>query len=118
MAQAIIPTLENNNLSRWQQFLQSAFIPEFLGQEQHLKSTWVKKFIHPNDSHLGGWHLEVEFDDHRDCQTIYPSWWKKRIAYVRVSKKLFEAKPHSVDVFCQYSRHLNQANSVRVRIAR
>ncbi len=113
-----MPTLANRNLSGWQQFLRYSFVPEFWGQKRHLKSAWVKKFIHPADSGRMGWYLEVEFDSHRDCQTIYPGWWKKRVASVRVSKRLFDAQPHSVQVFCQYSRHLNQANSVRVRIAR
>jgi hypothetical protein len=112
-----VPTLENRNLSGLQQFLRYSFVPEFLGQKHHLKSARVTKFIRPGDYHLLGWYLEVEFDSHQDCQTVYPSWWKKRVAYVRVSKRLFDAKPHSVDVFCQYSRHNNQKNSVRVRIA-
>lgn len=113
-----IPTLENRQLSSWQQFLRYTFVPEFLGQKHHLRSASVKKFLKPGEHNLLGWYLKVEFDTEQDCQAVYPHWWKKRVAYVKVSKQLFMARPFSVDIFCQYSRHLNEQDSVMVKIAR
>jgi hypothetical protein len=97
-------------------------MPEYLFRRVHLRSAFVRDQLTPSQSFRQGvglgYFLKVEFDNHADSQTLYPRGWQKRVGYVRVSKLLFTKEPHSVDIFCQYSRLLNTTISVRCWIAR
>ena len=122
MAQMKVPTIENRQLNEWQKFCRTTLLPSFAFQPWHHRFAMVTERINPSDAgNYGlrtGWYFRVKLDDGRDCQTFYPPWWKTRYGFVKVSKLLFNARPSTVDIFCQYSRHANSEDSVRIRIAR
>lgn len=68
---------------------------------------------------LPGYYVEVRLNWYEDMQTHYPSWWKERRGFVRISRRLFRQQfLFDVRVFYQYHRHYNGTRDVRLRIAR
>ena len=98
------------------QSIAMALVPAYWLRPVYIRSAFVRERI-PPDVTLG-YFLRIEFDDHRDAQTLYPSGWQKRTATVRVSKRLYMAEPVLVQVFCQYSRIVNNKTAVRCWMAR
>ena len=115
------PTDARNDLTAWQQLWRRLLLPSYIGQPWRFEEgAWVRDRTTPlkRPCNLSlGYYLLVEFHSHRDCQTLYPNWWRTRRQWVRVSRQLYEADPIRVNIFYQFHNHLNYADSVRVKIA-
>lgn len=116
------PYSVRQNMPLWKKIILDIFIPEYLGQPWRYEcNANVRKRLTKEEASKaglwGGYWLKVEFHQYQDCQTIYPHWWRRRVSYVRVSKRLYNAKPFAIPIFYQYSRHHNLETSVRAKIA-
>ena len=104
---------------RWlRHALYIAFIPEYIGVPWKYKNARVQEKVLVQIGFFKFYYLKVIFDEYKDCQSIYPPNYKRRKGVVAVSKRLYEASPNHIGIFCQYSRHYDDTEDVKVMIAK
>jgi hypothetical protein len=118
------PTETRTDWSMWKKFFVLLVLPNYLFQPWHYKKANVIQKISPGNAVLFGlwpaYYVEVRLDWHReDSQSLYPSWWRERRGFVRISRRLYRQRfLFDINVFCQHHRHYNGTHDVRLRVAR